>query len=181
MAFYLAYAGSLGLSPLTATSSISLINFAAIFGNIATGALIDRLHVTTVIFISSIATTVIVFLGWGIAVSMHTLFLFSILYGLFAGGFTATWTGCVVEVRKARSGGEMGFLVGVFAAGRGLGAVISGPASEKFLEYETWGNSVGGAFGTEYGALIAFTGLTALLSGFPWLIRVSGLGVSSGE
>ena len=40
-------------------------------------------------------------------------------------------------------------MLGMMAAGRGLGAVMSGPVSETLLGYGYWNHK--GAYGTEYG------------------------------
>lgn len=49
------------------------------------------------------------------------------------------------------------------AAGRGIGNVASGPLSEALVRVGKW--KAGWAFGTGYGALIVFTGVSALLGG----------------
>jgi len=69
------------------------------------------------------------------------------------------------EVQRGNKEARMGTLMGVFAAGRGGGAVVSGPLSEVLLAR---GRLKGGSgekrfgFGTEYGVLIVFTGVSAL-------------------
>lgn len=72
------------------------------------------------------------------------------------------------EVRRSgdqRAG--MGQLMGVFAAGRGIGAVLSGPISEVLLRAVN-GRGLGGldgegfGYGSRFGALIVFTGVSAL-------------------
>ena len=61
-------------------------------------------------------------------------------------------------------------MFGMMAAGRGLGAVMSGPVSEILLGYGSL--NLKGAYGTEYGGLIFFTGITAMLGGFGALSRL---------
>jgi hypothetical protein len=93
------------------------------------------------------------------------------------------------EVRRVSPDAGMGMLMGLFSAGRGMcsqllgalfclchvfaghadpedqtgiGAVLSGPVSELLMEYggfDTGGLTTG--YGTSYGALIVFTGVTA--------------------
>jgi MFS family permease len=97
------------------------------------------------------------------------LVLFAASYGFFAGGFSAVWAGMMKEVKRENPEAGMGSLMGVFAAGRGVGAVVSGPVSEALVE--RWRGRVGGGggggfgygYGTEYGALIVFTGVSAFL------------------
>ena len=58
----------------------------------------------------------------------------------------------------------------MIAAGRGLGAVTSGPVSESLLGYRL--QDMAGAYNTEYGVLIIFTGITAVLGGLGSLARL---------
>ncbi len=71
------------------------------------------------------------------------------------------------EVQRASRDAKMGTLMGLFAAGRGIGAVLSGPISDVLLRKDSF-NSIGygkeAKFGyhTKYGILIVFTGVSAL-------------------
>jgi hypothetical protein len=93
------------------------------------------------------------------------LVLFAMSYGFFAGGFSAVWAGMMKEVKRENPSAGMGSLMGVFAAGRGVGAVASGLVSEVLVA--SWrgrgGGGMGFGYGTEYGALIIFTGVSAFL------------------
>ena len=55
-----------------------------------------------------------------------------------------------------------------FAAGKGIGAVVSGPLSEKLLEIDDWKGHLGGAFGTGYGGLVVWSGIALFLGGTGW-------------
>lgn len=67
------------------------------------------------------------------------------------------------EIRFGREA-KMGTLMGLFAAGRGVGAVLSGPISEVLLDKtRAWGNDNElFGYGTKYRVLIVFTGVSAL-------------------
>lgn len=68
------------------------------------------------------------------------------------------------DVHRAESTARMGTLMGVFAAGRGVGAVASGPLSEVLLKYTIGaGKGEGRGYNGEYGVVIVFTGVSALL------------------
>ena len=164
------YANTSGYSHVIGTILVSLINSTSIIGVIVMGFLVDRLHVTTVILISSLGAAASVLLIWGLASSTPVLCLFSLMYGIFAGGFTASWTGVIKEVRRTSPEAEAGTVLGLFAAGRGIGAVASGPLSSKLLEVGSWGPGIGG-YGTNFAVLILFTGLTAVCGGISWLGR----------
>ncbi|KAI9811718.1 MAG: hypothetical protein M1827_005263 [Pycnora praestabilis] len=168
------YARSLGLSSLASTLTVSLFNSTSVVGQIGLGALTDRVHVTTVILISTLGSVGSVFLLWGFSLTLPTLCIFALSYGVFAGGFTSTWTGVIKEVRRQEPGAEIGVLFGVLAAGRGVGAVVCGPLSEALLADRPWVGKAKGGYGTEFGALIVFTGCTAMLGGVSWVGRRAG-------
>ena len=168
------YARTLGLSSISGTLILSLFNTTSVFGQVILGFLSDRVHVTTVILISSIGATISVFLLWGFSTSLPLLCIFSLVYGLFAGGFTSTYTGSVREVKRADDRADAGLILGLLAAGRGIGSVVSGPLSEALLSERPWvGDAVLG-YGTGYGGLIVFTGVSAMLGGMSWVGRRVG-------
>ena len=128
------------------------------------------------ILFSSLGSAVAVFLIWGFALSEPVIYIFALFYGIFAGGYTAIWTGCVSEIQRDAIEAEAGVVIGMMAAGRGLGAVMSGPVSESLLGYGGW-DGLGGAYGNKYGVLIVFTGVTAVFGAFGVSSRLRFLGV----
>ncbi|KAI0024301.1 MFS general substrate transporter [Xylariomycetidae sp. FL0641] len=65
---------------------------------------------------------------------------------------------------------------GLLAAGRGVGNVVSGPLSESLVKGLPWQGSTGAyGYGSGYGGLIVFTGVTALLGGASFVWRRLGL------
>ena len=168
------YARSLGLPSVAGTLALMLFNTTSVFGQVLMGSLVDRLHVTTVILISTIGATLSVFLFWGLAVSMPLLCVFALAYGLFAGSFTSTYTGVIREVQKHERGTEAGLVFGLLSAGRGVGSVLSGPLSEALLRDKPWAGEAGLGYGTGYGGLIVFTGVSATLGGVSWIGRRVG-------
>lgn len=62
----------------------------------------------------------------------------------------------------------------LLAAGRGIGNVIAGPMSQALYSSRLWENEAGAAYGSGFGSLIAFTGITALGSGICFLGRRLG-------
>ncbi|KAL6714465.1 hypothetical protein ACLMJK_007889 [Lecanora helva] len=165
------YARSLGLSPVAGTLLVSLFNATSVFGQVTLGTLSDHVHVTSVILISTIGTTLSVFLLWGLSASLPLLSIFSIAYGLFAGGFSSTWTGCMREVKKVDRRAEMGLVFGLLSAGRGIGSVVAGPMSEALLNEKPWIGEAAAGYGSGYGGLIVFTGMSAMLGGVSWVSR----------
>jgi MFS family permease len=167
---YLAsYAHILGLSSLTGAILIAVFALASVPGGLVMGILCDRLRPTTVIFISSLGSTVAVFLFWGLSTHLPLLIIFSIFYGFFAGGFSSTYPGILKEIREAEEGVDTGLVMGLVLGGRGVGFVVGGPVSAALLKV---GESVMGGkwgYGTKYGPVILCTGATALFGGWGWM------------
>ncbi|KAH6657814.1 major facilitator superfamily domain-containing protein [Truncatella angustata] len=168
---------ALNAGALTSASTILLVNVASVFGTVAMGWLIDRFHVTTCICISTVGCVLGVFCVWGLSTSLATLYAFCILYGLFAGSFVGSWPGVMKEVASIGAD-EYGYIdpamvFGWLAAGRGIGNVVSGPLSGVLLSSGS-GWKAGGGYGSGYGGLIVFTGVTALVGGTSWIWRRVG-------
>ena len=168
------YARAVGLSSVAGTITLSLFNTTSVLGTILMGSLTDRLHVTSVIGIATIGATLSVFLLWGFATSFPMLCIFSLLYGLTAGGFSSTWAGAVHEVKKLDDRADLGLVFGLWAAGRGVGSVVSGPLSEALVSGEPWAGEAALGYGSGYGLLIVFTGISAMLGGTAWVGRRLG-------
>lgn len=167
-----AYASFIGLTSRDSTLVVSVLNCASVVGTILIGSLTDHLHITTVLLISALGSTIAAFVLWGFAMTKAMLYVFALAYGIFAGGYAATWTGCVVEVQRTSRDAETGVVIGMMAATRGVGAVTSGPLSEKLLSLRPWKGPVVGAYGTKYGILFLFTGSTALLGALGAIQRI---------
>jgi MFS family permease len=137
------------------------------------GMLCDRFHVTTVILFSTIGATISIFLLWGLRTALPLLIIFSIVYGFFAGGFVSTNAGVIKMVKLQDQSTNIGFLIGIISAGRGIGAVAAGPLSAALLKDGDW-KEVGLGYGSGYGGLIVFTGVTAAVGGVSFLGRRLG-------
>ena len=74
-------------------------------------------------------------------------------------------------MQKRAGRAETGLLMGTWAAGRGIGSVVSGPLSGKLLELGLWKGASKYAYGTEYGILIVFIGFTAIFGGLGVIVR----------
>ncbi|KAK0120033.1 hypothetical protein ONS95_011447 [Cadophora gregata] len=163
------YAIYLHLSPHIGTLLISLLNLFSVVGSIVIGHLCDKMHVSHVIAISTFGSTFSVFILWGPAKEIGSLIIFAMMYGAFAGGYSALWAGMMKEIQQVKGCEDVGMgpLMGVFAAGRGIGAVVSGPLSEVLLN-----KSVGrvSGFKSGYGVLIVFTGASSFAGGVGWLV-----------
>ncbi|KAL8732385.1 MAG: hypothetical protein Q9166_002783 [cf. Caloplaca sp. 2 TL-2023] len=168
------YAKSQGMTGTEGTVMLALVNMGVVFGAIWAGALTDRMHVSSVMAICSLGAAFAVFVFWGLSVSLPMLCLFSLLYGLTAGGFSANYTGIATRVKEKDPAADTGMVFGFLAAGRGIGAVASGPLSEALLHLQAWKGEAKFGYGTGYGLLIVFTGITAAAGGTSWIVRRIG-------
>ncbi|KAL9608495.1 MAG: hypothetical protein Q9167_006674 [Letrouitia subvulpina] len=85
------FACSIGLSTLTASFTLSLLNASSVIGQIIFGRLSGKYNVTNVIIVSTLGSAASVFLLWGFSTSIYLLYAFSIAYGFFAGGLSSCW------------------------------------------------------------------------------------------
>ncbi|KAG8624141.1 hypothetical protein KVT40_009117 [Elsinoe batatas] len=115
-----------------------------------------------------------IFLFWSFAIYLPVLYMFAILYGIFAGGSAATWTGCTVLLKERWPGTETGMIISLLSLSRGIGSVLSGPLSGALVQGDTW-KGLDYAWGSGYGSVIAFSGATAFGMTFGWCARRVGL------
>ncbi|KAK4580142.1 hypothetical protein LTR86_000345 [Recurvomyces mirabilis] len=169
------YVESLGLSSTFGSLTLILINLSSIFGCITVGFLADRIDITTILLSISLLAATTVFLTWGLSISVAPIYIFCITYGLTAGGYSSTWGGMVKEIQRRHEGIDASMLFGFLAAGRGIGAVASGPLSELLLTAgERMHSRAEFGYGTEYSPIIIFSGCTALVGGGSWMLRRAG-------
>ncbi|EOO00189.1 putative mfs monocarboxylate transporter protein [Phaeoacremonium minimum UCRPA7] len=165
-----------GLSQNSATLLLTLFNVPGIASSSFFGYLSDNkrfpLSTGTVTAISAISSALASFLLWGLTSkgSMALLVLFSISFGFFAGGYSATWGGVINELeREAAQRNEAidtGMIYGLLNGARGIGYVSGGLAGVPLLKVGS-GVSIGNfGYGTMYGPLIIFTGLSTVFGGW---------------
>ena len=164
------------LSQTSATLLLTLFNIPGIASSSFFGYLSDNKHFplseTTVTGISAVSSALSAFLFWGLTSqgSMALLILFSITFGFFAGGYSATWGGVINDLeREAEQRNEAidtGMLYGLLNGARGIGYVGGGLAGVPLLKAgsKTLVGSIG--YGTAYGPLIIFTGLSSVFGGW---------------
>lgn len=168
------YATSIGMGTTSTTATVALLNTTTVLGCISVGMLIDRFHVTTVLCILAVGSTIATLVLWGLSTQMPTLLIFSAVYGFFAGPYTSTYTGVVTEVRKQDSGAELGLVMGLLAAGRGIGNIASGPLSEALLRAQNVQGRTKSGYNGAYENLVLFTGVCVACGGFGFAARRLG-------
>lgn len=157
------YTKALGFNNTVSALPIILINIAAVIGSVSMGSIVDRTHVTTAILISTIGAMLSIFLIWGFSTSLPPLLTFCFMYGLFAGSFTNTWPGILRTVQRSTGQMESSMVYSFLSLGRGVGNVVSGPVSEALMKTGNIGGV--GLYGTQYGSLVIWTGISAALGG----------------
>jgi MFS family permease len=158
------FARSLGASSLQSVVTVILQNMATVVGCLCMGAAADRYHVTTCLFVQAIGSTLGIFLLWGFSTSLPPLYIFSLVYGAFAGCNSTAWSAIIRNTKEKKPGADAGMVFACLSAAKGIGNLCSGPLSEALLHAGSW--KAGMAYGSGYGALIVFTGTTALLGGW---------------
>ena len=170
------------LSQTSSTLLLTLFNIPCIVSSSFFGYLSDNKHfplsATTVTSISAFSSALSAFLLLGLTShgSMALLVLFSIIFGFFSGGYSATWGGVLNELeREAAQRNEAvdtGMLYGLLNGARGIGYVRGGLAGVPLLKAGGSTSSVGSfGYGTIYGPLIMFTGLSSAFGGLGLLWR----------
>ena len=165
------YARSLGASDFLSSLTVILFNLTSVVSSILVGFLSDRYHVTVPILISTVGTVLSVFFIWGCSVSIPSLYIFCIAYGLLAGGYSSSWSGISQEIQNANPGIDATVIFPFMELGRGIGNIVSGPLSEALLKADTWQGVAWGAYGRNYGPLVVCTGVTALIGGISVVAR----------
>ncbi|KAJ4330627.1 hypothetical protein N0V95_010021 [Ascochyta clinopodiicola] len=160
------FARSLGATTIESTVTIILLNAAAFVGSLAMGVAVDKYSIVNCLFVTAIGSAIGVFLLWGLSTSLAPLYIFSIVYGAFGGCQASTWSAIIRDTKEKRVSADSGMIFAFLSAGKGVGNLASGPLSEALLHAGTF--KAGFAYGSGYGALIVFTGATALLSGWSY-------------
>ena len=170
------YAQSLGVSSRLGSLTLVLVNVAGMCGCIICGALVDRFEITKVLAGVSIGAAISVFAIWGSSSSFAALCVFAIFYGVTAGSYSTSWAGMIKDIKLKSTSADANVIFGFLAAGRGVGATISGPLSEALIAgSHSLLDKAGSGYDGKYGTLIIFSGCTALAGGFSWIVRRCGL------
>ena len=164
------------LSQTSATLLLTLFNVPGIMSSSFFGYLSDNKYLpisaTTATSISAISSALSAFLFWGLTSqgSMALLVLFSITFGFFAGGYSATWGGIINELEheaaQENEAIDTGMLYGLLNGARGIGYISGGLASVVLLKAGGIGSIGSFGYGTTYGPLIIFTGLSSVFGGW---------------
>lgn len=166
------FARELGFPAIAGPLALCLLNLAACGGYISQGIIVDRYHVTVAICVATLGSMLAIFVFWGLTNSQAMLYVFVILWGLTGGGFSANWAGCANAIRKSGYHVDTGMVISLLCVSKGVGSVVSGPISERLLQVQPL-EDAGFAYGTRYGVVIIFTGVSATLGGIACVGRLA--------
>ncbi|KAH7084093.1 major facilitator superfamily domain-containing protein [Paraphoma chrysanthemicola] len=164
------------LSPTFSTLLLTLINIPGICSSTFFGFLSDnkhfRLSAPAVTALSAISSALAAFIFWGLAArgGIALLVLFALTFGFFASAYSATWGGIMNEMEKDAAENneaiDSGVLYGLLNGARGIGYVSGGLLSVPLLKAgsPTYAGDFG--YGTTYGPLIIFTGISLAFGGW---------------
>ncbi|KAH7329620.1 major facilitator superfamily domain-containing protein [Stachybotrys elegans] len=164
------------LSQATATLLLTLFNVPGIFASTFFGYLSDKkrfsVPASTVTAISAASSALSAFMFWGLSTpgNMAILAVFSITFGFFAGGYSATWGGIINELEQEAADHneaiDPGLVYGLLNGARGIGYVSGGLAGVPLLGAGKSLSQNGFGYETVYGPLIIFTGLSSAFGGW---------------
>ncbi|BDD55984.1 hypothetical protein MPDQ_006434 [Monascus purpureus] len=166
------------LSELSGTLMIAAFNAPGIIASSFFGWLSDNkifpLSAQAVSSIPPITCALSTFLFWGLTTqgNVALLVVFSITFGFFSSGYSATWGGMLKHLERESAERnealDSGVLYGLLNGVRGIGYASGGFASVALLNAGTIRSGGHFGYGTSYGPLIIFTGLSSILGG--WVI-----------
>lgn len=138
----------------------------------------DRISMsaTSVSAMSGICSALAAWLLWGMTTDgLGLLVLFSVVFGFFAGGYSATWGGILNEMEREavreNEAIDTGLVYGLLNGARGVGYVSGGLAGVPLLKAGVGAEIGKFAYGSTYGPLIVFTGLASVFGGWGVLFR----------
>lgn len=172
------------LSQTSGTLMLALFNAPGIIASSFFGWLSDNNHLTLstqmVSAIPPLACAIATFFFWGLTTQqggLGLLVVFSVTFGFFAGGYSATWGGMLKQLERESAerneAVDSGMLYGLLNGVRGIGYASGGFAGVGLLNAgatitETGISPSRFGYGTLYGPVIVFTGITSLLGG--WVV-----------
>lgn len=165
------FAASLGFPSFSGPLALCLLNIAACGGYLIQGFLVDRFHVTVAITFATLGSVLSIFVFWGFTTSQAMLYVFAVLWGLSGGGYAACWSGFASAMSNSTNNLDTGLVISLMCTGKGIASVVSGPLSEQLLRAGDW-QDARFAYGSHYGAVIVFAGVTAMLGGTACVGRV---------
>lgn len=164
----------LHFSNVRSSMILALLNVPGIISTVGFGLLSDRLSISASVntSISALGSSLSALIFWGLKSHQVPALLisFAITYGFFSGGFSSTWGGWIKDLeQEALTHNEAihtATVYGLLNGARGIGYVLGGFMGVELLQAGAIPQSRTSAYGTKYGSLILFTGMTAAFGGW---------------
>lgn len=166
------YARSLGMNQIVAVMTVILLNVGTILGCPTFGFLLDRWSTSAAVLVAATGAALSVLIFWGLSGAAAMLCIFAFVYGLCTGASTATWAGIVRDTIQQHPSVESGFAYSLLVSARGIGNLVSGPLSAALLHATPVAGGMSYGYGSRYGALITFTGVTAFLGSIGFFTKL---------
>ncbi|KAK5709427.1 hypothetical protein LTR17_019778 [Elasticomyces elasticus] len=155
------YATSNGMTSTNGVVLLATMSISQVVGQLSFGYLSDRNVPINVLITSSTAIACIaVYTSWGLAHTFNVLLVFSLLYGFFGAGYTATWARMGTAISSEPTAAFTAF--GLLNFGKGVGNILAGPIGGALL---TSSVDVGGYGAKRYEGVVLFAGSCMFLSG----------------
>lgn len=166
------------LSQTSSTLMLAIFNAPGIIASALFGWLSDnkriQLSAPVVSAIPPISCAFATFLLWGLTTKgdVTLLIVFSMTFGFFSSGYSATWGGMLKQMESESADRneavDPGMLYGLLNGVRGIGYASGGLAGIELLKAGSASVDSRFAYGSPFGYLIIFTGISSLLGG--WVI-----------
>ncbi|GJE97512.1 MFS general substrate transporter [Phanerochaete sordida] len=160
------FATALGLSESQASATLTLVNATSVVSALTAGWLSDRCNVWMLAFVSIMLTSVATFTLWGLAsFSFAGVLVFSVAYGLTAGGWSSMWYAFVRPISEGDTAVST-TLFGLLLFTRGLGNIASTPIATALQQTRIVALRVDGAprlgfevAGGQYAAMVVYASM----------------------
>jgi MFS family permease len=163
----------LSITPAKATLLLCLLNGAQVIGQVVLGWVSDWVNVFVLLIVSTLAPALLSGILWYLANSFSHLLVFTLLYGLFAGGYSVLWPRFITCLTEDSATSL--WLYGLLAFQRGLGNIVAGPISVELLKMATTPTNTNQS--AAYRGVILFVAISLVISSFGslgWLSQMRG-------
>lgn len=153
---------------MNGTSLVAIMYACSVVGSIVTGWLVDRYQPRVIVSCACGTAGLAAWLLWGFGTSNGLLVTFCIVWGLTALCSASVWGSMINHIAKDDHT-LPGLLTSLMIMLRGIGNFVSGPLSTALMSQGALKGAMG-AYKTNYGAMLVFTGAVTFVGG------VTGLG-----
>ncbi|TXT11298.1 uncharacterized protein COLE_01708 [Cutaneotrichosporon oleaginosum] len=148
---------------MNGNSLVAIMYACSVVGNIVTGWLVDRYQPRVVVACACATAALAAWLLWGFGTSNGLLVTFCVVWGFTALCSASAWGKMIHHIAKDDHT-LPGLLTSLMIMLRGVGNFVSGPLSTALMSQGSLKGAVG-AYKTNYGAMLVFTGAVTFVGG----------------